>query len=163
MTAPSHGDGEARRVPAPETSWEPEPDLPGGWDEAAPAPEAVADPVPPAPVRSPAAEPVPALAGVTFDRSTEHNSRAVIGVTLSGLGLGGVLAWFLGLGTPLLAVVALGIGGVVMGVRGWASGRNGLATNGGLGVAAIVMGLLAVLGVVGVYAVVLIAIGRVVA
>ena len=160
MTYPSHGDGDARRVPAPDASWEPEPDLPAGWADTPVAPETLAGPVPPAPFRAPAADPAPDLGGVTFDRSTEHNSRAVIGAALSGLGLGGVLVWFLGLSTPLLAVVALGIGGIVMGVRGWASARNGLATNGGLGVAAVVMGLLAVLGVVAVYALVLAAIGR---
>lgn len=91
----------------------------------------------------------------------EHNSRAIIGMVLSGLGLAGVLAWFGGFATPLLLVIALGIGGIVMGLRGRAAASNGLATNGRLGLAAAITGLAAVLGAVAIFALVVIAVGRI--
>ncbi|WP_297083047.1 DUF4190 domain-containing protein [uncultured Demequina sp.] len=108
--------------------------------------------------RSPASEPVPDIEGLNFGaRRTEQNSRAVIGMVLSGLALAGVLIWFVGVSTPLLITVALAIGGIVMGAMGRASARRGVATNRGLALAAIIVGCLAILATVAVYALLLIA------
>lgn len=105
-------------------------------------------------------EQAPAIEGVAFDRHTEHNSRAIVGMVLSGLGLVGGLAWFAGFSTPLLLVVGLGIGGIVMGLRGRAAARNGLATNGGLALAAAIVGLVDLLAVVAVFALLVIAVSQ---
>ncbi|MDN4473228.1 hypothetical protein [Demequina zhanjiangensis] len=113
---------------------------------------------PPNPVR----EPVPNLEGLAFTRATEHNSRAVIGMALSGIAAALILAFIAGFNSPLLITVALGIGGIVMGWRGYLAARNGLASNGTLGIAAVVVGALAILSVVGIYAMVLFALSQII-
>ncbi len=104
----------------------------------------------------------PSLDGLSFTRGTEQNSRAVIGIVLSGLAGASILAFVAGLNSPLLITVALGLAGAVMGWRGYLAARNGLASNGGLGLTAVVVGGVAILSVVGIYATVLIALSRVI-
>lgn len=105
-------------------------------------------------------EQLPSFEGLAFDRARELNSRAVIGMVLSGIAVVSVLAWFAGAPTPLLLAVAAAIGGTVMGLRGWSAARQGLASNGGLGLAAAAVGVLALTGVVVIYALVIAAIGQ---
>ncbi|GIG54036.1 DUF4190 domain-containing protein [Demequina activiva] len=100
------------------------------------------------------------LEGVTFDRATEHNRRAVVGMVLSGLALAGLLAWFVGFSTPVLVVLVLAISGMVLGVRGRAAARNGLATNKRLALAAIITGAVAVVGIIAIYGLLLYALSQ---
>ncbi|MFN3865681.1 MAG: hypothetical protein ACK4MD_03090 [Demequina sp.] len=88
---------------------------------------------------------------------TRHNGRAVIGIVLSGLGLAWAFAAFSGVPTPPLAVFALGIGGLVMGLRGRAAVRDGTASNDRLARAAAFTGLGAIVGGMGIFVLVLLA------
>lgn len=95
--------------------------------------------------------------------SGSQNSRAVIGVVLGGLAAVGVIAAWSGLGfVPLLGVVGLGIAGIVLSSMALVSARRGLATNRGLAVTGLVLSIVGVLGVVALYAYVIMLVAAVV-
>lgn len=149
-------DGDQRRPPEQPGPVTP----PGDWYAADAGAMDRPRPTPEPPHPGSRGEQMPALDGARFTRATEHNRRAVIGMVLSGLALAGLLAWFGGFLTPVLVVLALALGGMVMGLRGRAAARNGLATNGGLALAAIITGAVAVVGIIGIYALLLYALSQ---
>ncbi|WP_084104549.1 hypothetical protein [Demequina sp. NBRC 110056] len=163
--------------PEHRTSWMP--DAPSGLPPVDPpeptAPSATAPPAAPTPAPRPAyaADDAPVIGRRAHvatghhqeqrwgpDRSRERNASAVIGIALSGIGLASLASWFASIQTPLLLILGAAIGGIVMGLRGWASARNGLATNGALGMWAAVLGGLTILGVIGVYVLVIFALSQ---
>ena len=158
MTQPGTepNDGEQQRPPEPSGPVSP----PADWYAADAGAVPPGGAMTPAPHSGSRGEQAPSIAGLTFDRATERNSRAIIGMVLSGLAFAGLLAWFAGFLTPVLVVLALAVSGMVMGMRGRSAARNGLATNGGLALAAIITGAVAVVGIIGIYALLLYALSQ---
>lgn len=128
---------------------------PGPAPHAAPQDPTSWDPAPVSP-RGPTPWATPAASG-------SQNSRAVIGAVLGGLAAVGVIAAWSGMGfVPLLGVVGLGIAGIVLSSTALVSARRGLATNRGLAVTGLVLSIVGVLGVVALYAYVIMLVAAVV-
>ena len=103
---------------------------------------------------------IPGVTGVSIDRATQHNGRAIVGVVLSGIAVATLLVWFTGFSVPFIITIVAAIAGIVYGTRGLQAARRGQASNRGLAITAIVLGAVALLGVVAIFALVIIAVSQ---